>query len=87
MICCDHKGDFFLLSVYNLSKDFTDQVKPGNSKIVVVDPVCVKTTFIHNNKTYEYKTIKVTDLTKLLLDGKCCAYYSSNSELTSTFFT
>lgn len=87
LICCDHKGIFFIASIYNLSKEFKEQVKPKISNIVIIDPIINKSNFTYTNKDYEYLLVKVVDLTKLLLNGKVCSHFITNSELSSTFFT
>lgn len=86
LICSDHKGNFFILSIYNLSKDFKDQINPGVSNIVILEPKIQAFSFETNNKVYEYNYVSITDLSKLLLNGKYCAYYCSASESSSTFF-
>lgn len=85
-ICVDHKGSFFVASIYNLSNDFPTKVKPGISNIVIVDPIIKKASFISNNKEYDYISVKVTDLSKVLIEGKQCYAFASSSELSSTFF-
>lgn len=87
LICCDHKGYFFLVSIYNISKDFNNQIKPKISNLTIIDPTIVKTNYKISNKEYEYTTVKVTELSKFLLDGNVCAFFTSSSELNSTFFT
>lgn len=86
LICVDHKGNFFVLSIYNLSKEFKDQISEGNSHIVLLDPKIVSFSLSFNGKDYDYPKISMTDLSKVLLNGKYCACFSSFSESTSTFF-
>lgn len=87
LICSDHKGFFFMVSIYNISKEFNSQIKPKISNLTIIDPEIVKTKCNIKGKDYEFVTVKVIDLSKFLLDGNLCAYYTSSSELSSTFFT
>ena len=86
-ICCDFKANFFVLSIYSLSKEFKENIKPGFSNIIILEPNLTKFSFTLMDKTYEYTKITVTDLSKFLLDGKYCSIFSSNSESSSTFFS
>lgn len=87
LICFDEKSQFFVISIYNLSKDFADRIKPKTSNIVVIEPYITINSFFYNNKTLEYYNVKVTDPSKVLLDGSQCSCFTISSELSSTFFT
>jgi hypothetical protein len=87
LICFDDKGFFFVISVYNLSKEFAERIKPKTSNIVVIEPTIYLNSFVYNNKTLEYYNVKVTDPSKVLLDGSQCSCFTIISELSSTFFT
>lgn len=85
-ICSDHLGNFFVLSIYNLSKEFQAKVTPCEAHVVILDPKITLFTFENQSKTYQYNKVSVIDLNKFLLNGKHCVYYSSFTESASTFF-
>jgi hypothetical protein len=58
----------------------------ATSNIAVVDPQLLKISMKIGEKENEYFALQVSDLSKVLIDGKYCANYSSNSQLNSTFF-
>jgi len=86
MICTDHNGLFFSLSIYNVSKSFIDSIKFSTTNVVILDPVYKMITFTSKGKTYEYPCIQVTNMAKILIDGKFCANFSSFALLNSKFF-
>lgn len=86
-ICCDNLGYFFLVSIYNMSKDFHNGIKQGESHMTILDPVFKRFSFLYKDREYKFTTVKISDLSKLLIDGKQCSFISSASELTSIFFT
>lgn len=85
-ICCDNDGYFFVLSVYNLSKEFREEIKEGLSNAVLLSPVGSIFTFKYQDQVFEYIKINIIDLNSLLINGKKSSYYSSISESSSTFF-
>lgn len=87
-ICMDSKGNMFVLSVYNLSKEFTESIKVGFSNIIILEPEISLFRFdiIENKEKVEYVKVSVVDLSKLILDGNYCYGFSSLSKSCSTFF-
>jgi len=90
-ICMDSKGNVFLLSIYNLSKDFIESIKIGFSNIVVLEPDISLFRYDifgykHELSYVEYVKVSVVDLSKLILDGSYCFGFSSLSKSSSTFF-
>ncbi len=86
MICLDHTGTFFSLSIYNVSKTFIESIKFASSNVAILDPVLQKISYSVNDKKYDYPCIQVNNLSKLLIDGKFCANFTSNALLNSKFF-
>lgn len=82
----DHNGVFFSLSIYNVSKTFIEGIKFSTTNVVILDPVYKKIELSLNGKTYEYPCIQLSNLAKILIDGKFCANYSSYALLNSKFF-
>jgi len=86
MICIDHNGFFFVLSIFNVSKTFSDGIKFNSSNVTIIDPVYKKIKFELGQKIYEYQCIQTSDLSKILIDGKYCSNFSSGSLLNCKFF-
>lgn len=87
LFCCDYKGFFFIVSIYNLDKIFVNYINFQESNIVIFHPYIVESSFSYEGKKFDYYTVKVTELSNLLLDSKNCSIFSSTSELTSKFFS
>lgn len=87
LFCCDYKGFFFILSVYNLDKIFVKYINFQESNIVIFHPYIVESSFSYEGKKFDYYTVKATELSNLLLDDKNCSIFSSTSELSSKFFS
>jgi tetratricopeptide (TPR) repeat protein len=86
-ICVDHDGNFFSLSVYNISKSILETIKPFATNVVILDPVYKLINFSTiPEKNYEYPCIQVSNLQTLLIEGKFCSNFLSTSQLNSTFF-
>jgi hypothetical protein len=86
MICCDHNGSFFALSIYNVNKSFNDSIKFTISNVAILDPIYRVISFNYNDKVYEYPCIQASNLSRILIDGKFCSNMTSNSLLNSKFF-
>jgi len=89
MICVDNNGFFFCLSIYNVGKSFIETINFNTSNVVILDPVYKIISFsagLDNEKNYEYPCIQVSNLTKILIDGKYCSNLASNYMLNSKFF-
>ena len=86
MICVDHNGFFFTLSIFNVSKSFSECIKFNTSNVVVIDPVYKLIKFDNGERTYEYPCIQASDLSKIIIDGKYCSNFTSSSLLNSKFF-
>lgn len=86
MICVDHNGVFFSLSLYNVSKTFNESIKFSSSNVVILDPVYKNITFTQNDKAYEFPCVQVTALSKILIDNKYCSNFTSSASLNSKFF-
>jgi hypothetical protein len=86
LICVDHNGVFFSLSIYNVSKTFLDGVKFGTSNVVLLDPVYKFISFTYGDRTYEHPCIQLSNPSKILIDGKFCANFTSCALVNSKFF-
>jgi hypothetical protein len=86
MICLDHSGNFFCLSIYNVGKSFTESIKYGSTPLAILDPNLLNVKYCLKERVYEYPCIQVNNLSKMLVDGKFCANYTSNALLNSKFF-
>lgn len=86
LICCDHQGVFFLLSVYNLGKEFVECLKLGASNVVLLEASVTRKGFVSNGVDQEYLHVCVSNLSKVILDGRYCSSFASDTQLSSTFF-
>lgn len=86
LICCDHDGNFFCVSLYNISKTIMEIINFSTSCLVILDPNKIDITVEKENNSISYQCIQVSNIKTLLIDGKFCANFSSSSELNSTFF-
>ena len=57
-----------------------------NSNVAIIDPIMINISMKISDKDNEYISLQISDLSKLLIDGKYCGNFSSNSHLNSTFF-
>jgi hypothetical protein len=88
LICVDHNGNFFCLSFYNVGTNFLETIQLNKTNIVIMDPIVKNITAKKgdDDKILEYTSIQVTNLSKVLIDGKYCSNYASHSLLISKFF-
>lgn len=86
IICVDHNGSFFCLSFYNVSRNFLDQIHLSTASIIILDPNMKYVSLEIKDKKYEYPCIQISDISKILIDGKYCSGYASQSLLNSKFF-
>lgn len=86
VICLDHDGRFFCLSFYNVGKTFLESIKFAISNVVVIEPNFKIFKFDINNKVYEYPCIQVSNLSKVLIDGKYLMNFASSALVNSKFF-
>ena len=94
VLCTDHNGVFFSLSIYHVSKSIFENIKFETSNVVILDPCLKLISFIYSNPNQqveknticEYACIQVSNLNKILIDGKYCSNFTSNSMLNSKFF-
>ena len=92
LVCVDYEGEFVCVSLYNISKEFLENVKYMTSTFVILNPVLKKISMKEvvdgkaTGKVLEYPCIQVSDLQELLVDGKFCSGFASSATLNSTFF-
>jgi hypothetical protein len=82
----DHNGKFFGLSFYNVGTNFIDTIELTKTNITVIDPILKTISFTVNGKVYEYPCVQITNLSKVLVNGKPCSNFESHSLLISKFF-
>ena len=89
-VCVDYSGNFYNLSIYNISKEFLSTIVYMTSSVVIFNPIMKKIKMDikdeEKEKKIEYPCVQISDLNNLLVDGKYCSGFKSSATLSSTFF-
>lgn len=64
----DFKYSFSVVSIYHTNKSLTDNIKHGD-EILIKNPQLIHTSLEYKGKLYTYQTIKVTDITNVLINS------------------
>lgn len=64
----DFKYNFSVVSIYHTNKSLTDIIKPGD-EILIKNPQMIHTSIEFKGKLYNYQTLKVTDITNILINS------------------
>ncbi|CDW76195.1 tetratricopeptide repeat protein 5 [Stylonychia lemnae] len=81
----DFKYNFSVVSIYHTNKSLTDIIKPGD-EILIKNPQMIHTSLEFKGKLYNYQTLKVTDITNILINSApLIAKYSEVQVITNTF--
>ena len=64
----DFKYNFSVVSLYHTHKSVTENIKHGD-EIIINNPHLIHVSLEFKGKLYTYQTIKVTDITNVLVNG------------------
>jgi len=64
----DFKYNFSVVSIYHTNKSLTDNIKAGD-EILIKNPHIIHTSLEYKGKFYTYQTVKVTDITNVLINS------------------
>ena len=66
----DFKHNFSVVSLYHTNKQLADEshIKSGD-EILIKNPDIIHTSLEFKGKLYTYQTVKVTDITQVLVNG------------------
>ncbi len=65
---------------------FLETIKFAVSNVVIIEPLIKLYKFDINNKIYEYPCIQISNLSKVLIDGKYLMNFASSALVSSKFF-
>lgn len=65
----DFKYNFSVVSIYHTNKSLNDNIKPGD-EILIKNPQIIHTSLEYRGKLYTYQTVKVTDITNVLINSQ-----------------
>lgn len=65
----DFKYNFSVVSLYHTNKSLNDNIKPGD-EILIKNPHSIHTSLEYKGKLYTYQTLKVTDITNVLINSQ-----------------
>lgn len=81
----DHKYNFMLASFYHAAKDLIEKVKPGD-QIFVRDPTIIFTKLEFKGRLYSYHTVKISEMTSVLVNNQAIVANSSQAEISVNSF-
>jgi hypothetical protein len=64
----DFKYNFSVVSLYHTNKSVAENIKHGD-EILIKNPNIIHVSLEFKGKLYTYQTIKVTDITNVLING------------------
>ena len=64
----DFKYNFTVVSLYHTNKSVSENIKHGD-EILIKNPNIIHVSLEFKGKLYTYQTIKVTDITNVLING------------------
>lgn len=64
----DFKYNFSVVSLYHTNKSLTDNIKAGD-EILIKNPQIIHTSLEYKGKLYTYQTVKVVDITNVLINS------------------
>lgn len=64
----DFKYNFSVVSIYHTNKSLSETIKHGD-EILIKNPTVIHTSLEYRGKLYTYQTIKVTDITNVLVNS------------------
>jgi hypothetical protein len=64
----DFKYNFSVVSLYHTNKSVAENIKHGD-EILIKNPNIIYVSLEFKGKLYTYQTIKVTDITNVLING------------------
>jgi Tetratricopeptide repeat protein 5 OB fold domain len=65
----DFKYNFSVVSLYHTNKSVAENIKHGD-EILIKNPHIIHVSLEFKGKLYTYQTIKVTDITNVLINGQ-----------------
>jgi len=81
----DFKYNFSVISIYHTNKSLAENIKHGD-EILIKNPQVIHTTLEYKGKLYSYQTVKVTDITNVLINSNpLIDKYSQVELITNTF--
>jgi len=81
----DFKHNFSVVSLYHTNKSLAGDIKHGD-EILVKNPDVIFTSLEFKGKLYTYQTVKVTDITQILVNGQALVSKQAQSlAVTSAF--
>ncbi len=82
----DFKYNFSVVSLYHTNKSLTDNIKAGD-EILIKNPQIIHTSLEYKGKLYTYQTVKVVDITNVLINSVPLIEKYSQVELVTNTFT
>jgi hypothetical protein len=65
----DFKYNFSVVSIYHTNKSLAENLKHGD-EILIKNPNVIHVSLEYKGKLYTYQTVKVTDITNILINGQ-----------------
>jgi hypothetical protein len=65
----DFKYNFSVVSLYHTHKSLAENIKHGD-EILIKNPNIIRVSLEYKGKLYTYQTIKVTEITNVLINGQ-----------------